>query len=269
MIGEDAVALADIAVIVTGTETTWGASVVAEAARFDVPIITCDWRGVPIACTIPWSDASRIGARHRAQVNLSGPRQKNAWMQVVRAKIRGQASNLAGHDEASATKLRSLVATVRSGDTDNVEARAARLYWARLFPAAGFARANDGDDRNALLNYGYAILRGYVVRSIVLAGLSPALGIWHRNRANAFALADDLIEPFRPAIDHVVSGLSPNASLEQPETKHTLVATMSLPMGTSGQTVATAISTVAQAFARYAERETARLVVPAWQPADG
>ena len=267
--GDILVPLADVACIITGPATQWGSGVVAETSRFDIPVITCDWRGIPVACTYPWSTSSRVGARHIAQAKLSTPRQKNAWKQLVRAKILGQANNLRESHPEHSERLRTLARSVRSGDPENLEARAARIYWGRLLPDEDFSRSREGGGRNDLLNYGYAVLRGFVIRSIVVSGMSPTLGIWHRNRANAFALADDLIEPFRPAVDYVVASLEPDASLNDRITKQALVAATAQAMAGSGATVATSILELTQSFARYVERQIPSVPVPTWLPPDG
>lgn len=192
---------------------------------------------------------------------------KNAWMQVVRAKVSGQALNLP--PGTCRDKIQSLLPRIRSGDPDNIEARAARTYWSCMFTGEAFRRAPDGDGRNSLLNYGYAVLRGMMLRSIVAAGLSPTLGIFHRNRANAFALVDDLVEPYRPAVDHAVGGMLPTARLEDSPTKRALVAVLQEPMRTFGPTVLSSMTELAQQYARYAEGEVEKLVVAHWVPPDG
>lgn len=264
-----AIPLHDVAVILTGEATSWSGALIAEAARFDITILACDWRGIPIAGTLPWSHNTRIAARHHAQANLALPRKKNAWMRIVKAKIHGQASNLQTHAPDAYERLQRLAQTVRSGDPTNVEAQAARTYWTRFLPGRTFTRHADGDGLNSALNYGYAVLRGYVVRSIITAGLSPTLGIWHHSRANPFGLADDLLEPFRPAVDHLARAVD----LDEPEltadTRHQLVSVLSTPMDKSGSTVSTAISDLAAHFARYAEHQERTLDVPTWQAPDG
>jgi len=260
--------LSDVACILTGSATKWNGSVVALAAKYDVPILSCDWRGVPIATLSSWSDNSRIGARHQAQASLSVPRQKNAWMRIVRAKVKGQAHNLPTGSQKR-QKIESLVHEVRSGDPANIEASAARTYWSGLFEGESFSRDKDGTGRNYPLNYGYAVLRGSVIRAITIAGLAPALGLWHKNRSNAFALADDLIEPFRPAIDWTVKSLPADAVVTDAATKVALVGVLSLPMGRTGETVMTSITQLAQRYANYVEGESDSLDVPTWDMADG
>jgi CRISPR-associated protein Cas1 len=261
--------VADLAMILTGPGTRWCGDLVALAARHDVVLIACDWRGVPYSATVPWSHATRVGARHRAQSVLSLPRKKNAWMRIVRAKIAGQAANLSSGAPRAAGRLLDLVPRVRSGDPDNLEAQAARIYWGAYLPSERFARDRAGGGVNALLNYGYAILRGMVLRSIVLAGLSPTFGIEHCNRSNPFALADDLIEPFRPAVDWIARDLGSFADLSDRSVKQRLVAVLSTPMAGTGPTIATETRDLAQRFAGLVEGYESRLEVPIWRPADG
>ena len=135
------------------------------------------------------------------QVGISAPLKKRIWQTVVMAKIANQAAALEiiGRD---ATALRSMIHLVGSGDPENVEARAARDYWPRLFNA--FIRDDADDKRNALLNYGYAVVRSAVARALVAVGLLPAFGVKHASITNAFNLADDMVEPFRPFVDCAV-----------------------------------------------------------------
>ncbi len=260
------VPLSDVACILAGKDLQWSGSLVAMAAKYEVPIVSCDWRGVPLAVTAPWSSNSRVATRHHAQCDMSLPRKKNAWMRLVRAKIVGQAENL---PSPFRERLEVMARAVRSGDPDNLEARAARAYWSRVFTDPTFSRDLDGSGRNALLNYGYAVLRGYVIRAIVVAGLLPTLGVFHRNRSNAFGLADDLIEPFRPAVDHVVGQLPADASLADRTVKAALVATTGMPMGPGGVSVLAAVNDLAKAFALYAEGRSDRLEVPTWTTRNG
>jgi CRISPR-associated protein Cas1 len=261
--------VADLAMILTGPGTRWSGDLVALAARHDVVLLACDWRGVPYSATVPWSHATRVGARHRAQSQMSLPQKKNAWMRIVRAKITGQAANLIGEVPTTAKRLQDLVPRVRSGDPDNLEAQAARIYWSAFLPTERFVRDRAGGGVNPLLNYGYAILRGMVLRSIVLAGLSPAFGIEHRNRSNPFALADDLIEPFRPAVDWIARDLGSFAELSDRSVKQRLVSVLSTPMAGTGPTIATETQDLAQRFAGLAEGQASRLAVPVWRPKDG
>ncbi len=146
----------------------------------------------------------------REQIEASLPRKKRLWQQIVCAKIRAQASVLRRrgcHDRG----LENLARNVRSGDTGNVEAQAARRYFVALF-GPGFARDPAGGGLNVRLNYGYALLRAAVARALAGAGLHPALGIHHHNRSDAYALADDAMEPLRPLVDERVAELASEAA---------------------------------------------------------
>lgn len=266
IVGDVEVPLSDVACILTGDRTKWSGSMVSIAAKFEVPILACDWRCVPYSMTMPWSSNSRVATRHHAQCALSIPRAKNAWMQVIRAKILGQAANL---PEPDSIRLKEVAKAVRSGDPDNLEARAARMYWSKLFPHEGFSRDLDGVGRNALLNYGYTVMRGFVIRAVCTAGLIPTLGIFHRNRSNAFGLADDLIEPFRPAVDYSVAILPRTATLADQDVKKHLVSIVTGTMGASGESVGAAINDLAQRFAMYCEGDITKLPVPVWVAPSG
>jgi len=138
----------------------------------------------------------------RTQLSLSAPFKKRIWSKIVQAKIANQAQNLRQLQNSDAQALESMTGKVQSGDPKNVEARAARYYWGRLF--ADFIRADEDDIRNALLNYGYACVRAAIARAVVAVGFIPSVGLHHDGRFNAFNLVDDLIEPFRPIVDWAV-----------------------------------------------------------------
>ena len=145
------------------------------------------------------------GESYRAQIEASEPLKKGLWKQIVEAKIRNQSALLQklGRD---GSKLKPYYMNVKSADADNREGIAAKIYWSELF-GTDFIRSRDGLPPNNLLNYGYTILRAAVTRSIMGSGLFPAFGIFHRNRYNAFPLADDLMEPYRPFVDELVYNL--------------------------------------------------------------
>ena len=151
-------------------------------------------------------DSNRTqGESYRTQIEASEPLKKGLWKQIVEAKIRNQAALLRklGRD---GDKLKPYYMNVKSADADNREGIAAKIYWSELF-GADFIRSREGPPPNNLLNYGYTILRAAVTRSIMGSGLFPAFGIFHRNRYNAFPLADDLMEPYRPFVDELVYNL--------------------------------------------------------------
>jgi CRISPR-associated protein Cas1 len=253
----------DLGTVMLGLKTAVAPAVLHELAEFDVVVLICDWRGVPVAGTYKWSEHTRVGARHLAQFSMSVPRRKNAWGQIIRAKIAGQAANLRVTGHKDWQKLDAMVKLVRSGDPDNVEARAARFYWSRLFEADKFSRVPQaGIGRNALLDYGYAVLRGFGVRAVVGAGLNATLGVFHKGRANGFNLVDDVIEPFRPAVDWVVANMSPDVSPNHPAVKAALVAASSQQFYNGGPDVAACISDLAQLLGMYSEGAVDKLAVP-------
>jgi CRISPR-associated protein Cas1 len=196
---------------------------------------------------------------------MSAPRRKNAWGQIVRAKIAGQAANLRclGHPEWR--RLERMAGQVRSGDPTNMEGSAARFYWPRMFEGSGFSRVPQGGfGHNAMLDYGYAVLRGFGVRAVLSAGLAGAIGLFHSNRSNPFNLVDDLIEPFRPAVDWAVAMMPEDSCVEDPSVRHQLVASCSQTFGADGLSVVATLNDLAQQFGRYAENQVDRLRVLAW-----
>ena len=158
---------------------------------------------MPVTMMLPLTGYHAPARRLGAQANASIPTKKRLWQQLVRAKVRAQADtlkDLCGDDYG----LTGLSGQARSGDPDNVEAQAARVYWLALFDDPGFTRDFNAGDQNRFLNYGYAVLRAAVARAICASGLHPGLGLHHHHRNNPYCLADDLIEPFRPIIDRAV-----------------------------------------------------------------
>lgn len=165
-------------------------------------VITCDCSRMPVGLMLPLCGNTTQNERFREQLDASLPLKKQLWQQTVQAKIANQAAVL---KECRGEEVRNMlrwVSEVRSGDADNLEARAAAYYWANLF--TDFKRYREGEPPNNLLNYGYAILRAIVARGLVGSGLLPTLGIHHHNRYNAYCLADDIMEPYRPYVDKLV-----------------------------------------------------------------
>ncbi|MBI3831832.1 MAG: type II CRISPR-associated endonuclease Cas1 [Planctomycetes bacterium] len=169
-------------------------------------VVVCGKDHLPTGLLWPMAANSLQTRRIRAQAGAKRPRLKRLWKQIVRAKIRRQARLLQDLGMLESLALQALAQTVRSGDPTNVEAQAARKYWAALF-GQGFKRERAGQPPNGLLNYGYMVLRAAMARALCGAGLHPSLGIHHSNQYNAFALADDLFEPLRPIVDRAVHGL--------------------------------------------------------------
>ena len=173
-------------------------------------IITCDQRSMPVGLVLPLSGNTTQSERFRDQIDASLPLKKQLWQQTIQAKISNQAAVLATCRKAEVGCLRAWAKDVRSGDPDNFEGRAAAYYWRYLFGLHidGFTRDREGLPPNNALNYGYAILRAIVARALVSSGMLPTLGIHHHNRYNAYCLADDIMEPYRPYVDEYVFQLT-------------------------------------------------------------
>jgi len=198
--GEVRSALEDIAFIVIDTpQATLSSALISAAMEAGVALVFSDERHTPSGLLLPFHRHHRQGAVARLQVEAKDGLKKRLWRDIVRAKIINQAAALAGAGHADAPTLKEIARHVEPGDPGNVEARAARFYWGRFFP--DFTREDESDRRNKLLNYGYAVIRAGVARALVASGFVPALGLKHDGAANAFNLADDLVEPFRPFID--------------------------------------------------------------------
>ncbi len=165
-------------------------------------VITCDSSRMPVGLMLPLCGNTTQNERFRDQLDASLPLKKQLWQQTVQAKITNQAAVLKECRCAEVRNMLKWVGDVKSGDADNLEARAAAYYWANIF--TGFRRHREGEPPNNLLNYGYAILRAIVARGLVGSGLLPTLGIHHHNRYNAYCLADDIMEPYRPYVDKLV-----------------------------------------------------------------
>jgi len=195
------------AVIVHAHGATWSGSLVARLAERGAPIVFCGANHCPIAVTLPLEGHHAQNARMQAQWAVSKPLTKQLWRRIVQAKIAMQGALLDARSAPGAAGFALIARRVKSGDPDNVEAQAARRYWPALM-GKDFRRDRNRAGANALLNYGYAIMRATVARAVVAAGLHPTIGIQHANRGNAFALADDLIEPFRPLVDGLVAALA-------------------------------------------------------------
>lgn len=169
-------------------------------------LITCDDRGMPVGLMLPLCGNTTQSERFRQQIEASLPLKKQLWQQTVQCKINNQAAVLQKCRDIEVNCMRVWAKDVRSGDSDNLEGRAAAYYWKHLFGLyiEGFVRDRDGVSPNNLLNYGYAILRAVIARALVSSGLLPTLGIHHHNRYNAYCLADDIMEPYRPYVDEHV-----------------------------------------------------------------
>ena len=194
-------------------------------------VIACDSRKMPSGLFLPLEANSLQEERFDIQISASLPLKKQLWQQTVIRKIENQAAVLQSYTGQDAGRLSMLARNVKSGDATNMEAVAASYYWTHLFPdLPNFTRSRDGDYPNNLLNYGYAILRALVARALVASGLLPTFGIHHRNRYNAYCLADDIMEPYRPYVDAYVIKLMRDFPEEKELSKSIKSALLQLPV---------------------------------------
>lgn len=250
-------------VIVHAHGTTWSASLLVELAERGVPVVLCAANHAPKSVLLPLEGHHLQGARMRAQWQAKAPLLKQAWKQVVLAKIEMQAAALDAIGE-SPSVLKMMLRKVQSGDPTNVEAQAARHYWPRLM-GLEFRRDTNKSDENALLNYGYTVLRAATSRAVVAAGLHPTIGLFHANRGNAFALADDLMEPFRPLVDLCVRRIVQEHGADVDSSAKFALARLiatDLPLGDGITPVSVAVSKLATSLGQSFEETKLRLSLP-------
>ena len=260
------------AVLISHRQVTFTQAVLGELATSGAITVTCDQKSMPTAMVLPIDGHHAQAERFRMQAALPLPRKKRLWQSVVRAKVRAQAHamlDLTGDDQG----LAALVAKVASGDSSNVEARAARRYWSLVF-GGEFIRSDSADPRNAFLNYGYAVLRAITARAICGAGLHPSFCLFHSNVHNAFGLADDLMEPFRPVVDRLTVQLANDAAAAGreltllPEVKRQFISGIvgRLEMEGEQRTLADVLTRVAQSLAAVISGSRDSLWLPEWRP---
>lgn len=191
-------------VILDHQQITISQALIAKLLSNNVAFITCDNAHHPTGMLLNLDGNTLQSQKFQAQIEASVPLKKQLWQQTVSMKLLNQAAMLESI-RVPAKNLRNWADEVKSGDAENHEARAAAYYWKNLFPEfLAFRRERYGPPPNNLLNYGYAILRAIVARSLVSSGLLPTLGIFHKNQYNAYCLADDIMEPYRPFVDKIV-----------------------------------------------------------------
>ena len=251
------------AVIVHAHGVTWTNSLLVELAERGAPVVFCAANHQPRALLLPIEGHHAQGARMRAQWTAAEPLRKQAWKRVVIAKIKMQAAALAAIGQPHAP-LDHIARKVQSGDSTNAEAQAARAYWPLLM-GPDFRRDTDKPDVNGLLNYGYTVLRAATARAIVAAGLHPTIGIFHSNRSNAFALADDLMEPFRPLVDltarAILAESGPEVTSAAKQAFARLIA-LDLPLVGETSPVSVALSRLATSLAQSFEARSLSLALP-------
>lgn len=194
-------------------------------------IVSCDARSMPAGLLLPLSGNTIQQERFTDQINSSLPLRKQLWQQTIKAKIENQAAVLRKHTSAESKCMNVWASDVKSGDSDNLEGRAAAYYWKNLFVPYidKFVRGREAAPPNNLLNYGYAILRALIARALVSSGLLPTLGIHHHNRYNAYCLADDIMEPYRPYVDELVLSIVKSGQDYEELTKDLKAQLLSIP----------------------------------------
>lgn len=258
------VPLDDIGVVIANAHgLTYSNNLMLELAQRGAAVVLCGPHHRPVAWLWPIEGHHTQAARMRAQLGAPVPLGKRLWQLLVRAKIQQQAATLAALGRM-AGGFQLLARQVRSGDPDNIEAQAARRYWPLLF-GPDFRREADSGGTNALLNYGYAVLRAATARAVVGAGLHPSVGIHHHSQYNSLCLVDDVMEPFRPVVDGMVARVVVAGTNEvTKDAKRHLAGITALDMRTSEGTtpLATCLERLATSLAQAFESGVARLELP-------
>jgi CRISPR-associated protein Cas1 len=262
------VPIEDLAVLVVANmQVSYTHPVLAGIAEAGAVMVVCGENHLPVGMLAPLAGHTTQTERIAAQIGIGEPKRKRLWQAIVRRKIEMQGSvarELRGNDGG----LRAMAARVRSGDPSNVEAQAARRYWPLLIADPEFRRRPEGPPPNDLLNYGYAVLRAAVARAVCAAGLHPSIGLHHKNRYDAFCLADDLMEPFRPLVDRAVAGIvqehGRDASLADREVKRALLSALTGQVEVDGErrTLFDAAGRLAASLARNFSGQQTGLVLP-------
>ncbi len=254
------------ALVIDHPQTLITQAALSELIKANVMVISSDEKHQPIGLFLPLDSHSTQTERFTAQLELGAPAKKNLWKQIVRSKVRGQARvlrDITGSDAG----IGQLAKKVRSGDPDNIEAQAARRYWSRLFDSERFKRDRFAEDQNRYLNYGYAVLRALVSRSLCAAGLHPSIGIHHKNRYNSYCLADDLMEPYRPLVDinvwQIVEDHGNDSTMDREIRKRLIeIIKREVQMADEKLTFQGAVQKSAQSLARVMQGQEKRLSLP-------
>lgn len=223
-------------IIIENQTVTVSAYLLQKMADMGITVYVCDEKHLPNAVLLPMVRHSRHFKILKYQIEAGKPLQKRLWQQIVVRKIRNQALCLAYLDLDGSEELMKMCKEVQSGDRTHVEAKAAAFYFKSLY-GLGFSRGND-HVINSALNYGYAIVRGLIARSIVCYGLEPSIGVFHHSELNNFNLADDMIEPFRPLVDLYVSQNYDVAEIDSdltPERKRDIFGIINYDMDVKGE----------------------------------
>lgn len=201
------VAIEDVGIVILENQQITITNVLLEKLiNYNVALINCDQYHLPIGLLLPLNGHTEQSERFKNQINASNPLKKNLWQQTIISKISNQAG-LLKEKGIPARNMELWAKKVTSGDSLNHESRAAVYYWQNLIKINNFTRGQNGIPPNNLLNYGYSILRSIAARAIVSSGMLPTFGIFHHNKYNAYCLADDIMEPYRPYVDLIVCSI--------------------------------------------------------------
>lgn len=256
------------ALIVESEQVTLSSYLISSLLENKVALIVCDSRHMPSGLMLPLEGHTLQSERFAAQISASLPLKKQLWQQTVSIKIRNQAAVLKLVNDIEIGNMLAWASQVRSGDAGNLEGRAAAYYWKNMFDEnPDFVRRQDGDAPNELLNYGYAILRAVIARSLVASGLMPTLGIHHSNKYNAYCLADDIMEPYRPYVDLLVIDILHKHNLPPEISNETKKHLLSIPaidvrMGKLTRPLMISASMTTASLAKCFLGETRKLVYP-------
>ena len=217
--------------IIESPMVTFTSGLMTALLENNVAVITCDAKHMPLGLLMPLEANTIQSERFRNQINASLPLRKRLWQQTVQYKIRNQYKVLKRWNPGECECMDAWSRSVKSNDSENLEGRAAAFYWRNLFVNnPNFKRRSNDIEPNSLFNYGYAILRAVMARSLVGSGLLPTLGIHHQNRYNAYCLADDIMEPYRPYVDNIVMELIDSKGCAPPLTPEVKKQLLQIPV---------------------------------------
>ena len=216
-------------VVIDHQQVTLTSGLMAALLEENVALITCDSKHIPTCLMLPLQGHSSQNERFRNQLDASLPLKKQLWQQTVECKIRNQAAVLKYVTGEEAKNMLAWASSVKSGDSENLEGRAAAFYWKNVFETR-FVRDQFGEYPNNFLNYGYAILRAIVARALVASGMLPLLGIHHHNKYNDYCFADDIMEPYRPFVDRLVLKVMDEFPEEEELTKNIKARLLTIPV---------------------------------------
>ncbi|WP_223669052.1 type II CRISPR-associated endonuclease Cas1 [Kangiella shandongensis] len=252
--------------VLSAEQATLSKQIIVKLAEHGIPIITCGTNYHPISITLPYSVHHQSNKVIHLQIDASQPLKKRLWQRLVKAKIFNQYRVLDYCDPAQSAetlRLKRLSNKVRSGDPDNCEAQASRIYWQSLMGSDFRRRPRSSDVENSALNYGYTILRAACARAIVAAGLNPSLGLHHQNINNPFCLADDLMEIYRPLIDLTIQTMDLVDTLT-PSNKAALTKVLQadVTLNEETTTVNTSMQKLAQSVVQSLDNKEVSLQIP-------